>query len=387
MGKSSHLKILEFPIGASPKERGRIRGETMRPFIIDEIETWKYLHMLESPNLDFHEFIDRFINNTKYIEAVRKWTPHLLEEVVGISEGSGIDFNTIFCLSCADEIGVPEMETIMDNISKPPQGTQTHTSGCSTLGCFKENRNPALLGQNLDTNESLKNYVVLLDLKEENGHKSYIQAFPGWIGAIGLNNSPLGVVVNTIYKKSSIDGLPVQFILRKILEQSNLNEAIKFLKTVKHAAAHNYMLGDSEKIVNFECSANKISQFFPYDGARRLYHTNHALVNDDVIPNFVLPKLTENNSMDRFKYLEFRLKDPSKTITFENIKQILSSHIGPICQHEYGKILEESGEQFVSLTPMWGSTCVSIVYKLSKPPELYIAVGNPCINDYERFTF
>lgn len=385
MGKSSNLKVLEFPIDASPKERGRIRGETMRPFIIEEIENWKYLHMLESPNLDFDEFISQFINDTKYIEAVKKWTPHLLEEVVGISEGSGIDFNTIFCGSCVDEISVPERGLGM---SKPLQGTQTKTSGCTTLGCFKEKGNPALLGQNLDTIESFKNNAVLLDLKEENGHKSYILTFPEGIGTIGLNSSPLGVVVNSIYKKSSKDGLPVQFILRKILEQSNLNDAIKFLKNVKHAAAHNYMLGDSEKIVNFECSANKISQFFPYDGARRLYHTNHALVNDDVIPKYKLPKDIKKNSMDRFKYLEFRLKDPSKTITIENIKQILSSHIGPICQHGVSKT-KVFGKRFVSLTliPDSGCTGASVIYKLSKPPELYIALGNPCTNEYERFMF
>jgi hypothetical protein len=29
MRKSSKLKILEFPIGTSPKERGRIRGEAL----------------------------------------------------------------------------------------------------------------------------------------------------------------------------------------------------------------------------------------------------------------------------------------------------------------------------------------------------------------------
>lgn len=374
MGKLSNLKVLEFPIGTSPKERGRIRGETMRPFIIELIETMKYT--LESPNLDFDEFFNRFVNDTKYLEAVRKWTPQLLEEVIGISKGSGIDFNTIFSINC-----VPELFQVYQ------QETQPQTSGCTALGCFKEKEYPALLGQNFDLPERVKNNAVLLHLKEENGHESYILTFPGTIGQIGLNNSPLGLVLNFIFLKNSRDGLPVPFIARKILEQSNLNDAIKFLKNVKHGAAQNYMLGDSEQIVNFECSANKKSQFIPYDGARRVYHTNHVLANDDVIPNFTNP--IKENSVDRFKYIEYRLKDPSKTITIENVKLILSSHIGPICQHEYGRIMKVNGEQYGSLTPLplSISTCASVIYKLSKPPELYIAWGNPCTNEYERFTF
>ncbi|MHA1104818.1 MAG: C45 family autoproteolytic acyltransferase/hydrolase [Promethearchaeota archaeon] len=373
MRKSSRLKVLEFPIGTSPKERGRIRGETMRPFIIELIENMKYT--LESPNLEFDDFFNRFVNDTKYLEAVRKWTPQLLEEVIGISEGSGIDFNTIFSISC-----VPELFQVYQ------EETQQQTSGCTTLGCFKEKDYPALLGQNLDLQERVKNNVVLLHLKEENGHESYNLTFPGTIGQLGLNNSPLGLVVNFIFLNSSRDGLPVPFIARKILEQSDLNDAIKFLKNVKHGAAQNYMLGDAEQIVDFECSANKKSQFIPYDGARRVYHTNHILANDDVIPNFTNP--IKENSVDRFKYIEYRLKDQSKILTLENFKLILSSHIGPICQHGYGEIVR-FGEQYGSLTPLplSTSTCASVIYKLFTPPELYIALGNPCTNEYEHFTF
>ena len=111
--------------------------------------------------------------------------------------------------------------------------------------------------------------------------------------------------------------------------------------------------------------------------------------NDDVIPNFSLPDFIEKNSKDRFKYIEYRLKDPSKIINIENIKQIFSSHIGPICQHEISKTVKVFGKSYVSLTPLLNSmaTCVSVIYKLSKPPELYITVGNPCSNEYERFAF
>ena len=81
------------------------------------------------------------------------------------------------------------------------QETQPQTSGCTALGCFKEKEYPALLGQNFDLPERVKNNAVLLHLKEENGHESYILTFPGTIGQIGLNNSPLGLVLNLNHLK------------------------------------------------------------------------------------------------------------------------------------------------------------------------------------------
>jgi hypothetical protein len=165
--------------------------------------------------------------------------------------------------------------------------------------------------------------------------------------------------------------LPLQFVIRGINRRRTLDEAIAFVRSVKIGAAQNLMIGDAERVVDLECSANKVVEYKPFDGARRIYHTNHHLANDDVLPGY--PVIT-TDSLDRLKYLEHRLADAAKPITVENVKGILSSHLSPICYH---------GKYSATAINTW----VSVVYSLSACPELHLAVGNPCTSDYERFTF
>ena len=45
------------------------------------------------------------MRDTDPVAATEKWAPQLLEEVKGIGNGAGVDFNTIFMLQCIDEAG------------------------------------------------------------------------------------------------------------------------------------------------------------------------------------------------------------------------------------------------------------------------------------------
>ncbi|KON30929.1 hypothetical protein AC482_02485 [miscellaneous Crenarchaeota group-15 archaeon DG-45] len=56
------------------------------------------------------------------------------------------------------------------------------------------------------------------------------------------------------------------------------------------------------------------------------------------------------------------------------VKYILSAHQGPICAHHDHQ-------------PGGGYTFCSVIYSLSSAPELHIAMGPPCSNEYQRFTF
>jgi predicted choloylglycine hydrolase len=99
---------------------------------------------------------------------------------------------------------------------------------------------------------------------------------------IQKGNQPLGLCANTLLELAgSKDGLPVAFVVRGILKQPNLDKATDFIKKVKHASGQNYILGDAEKIVDLECSANKVSRYVPPEGDRRTCHANHALANDE----------------------------------------------------------------------------------------------------------
>jgi len=355
------VKILELE--GTPRERGQIHGEKVKSMIWEYIERWKY-HLSTQMHVNPDKYFDNIFEKTHFLDAVKKWSPSLLEEVEGIGEGADVDFKTIFTLQLMDENWWYANRARTQGI---------YEEQCSALGCFKEDDYPALLAQNGDLRNTYDGFQVLLHIKNSNSSvESYVMAHAGLIGLWGMNNQPLGITCNTLSQLNpSIDGLPVSFIVRAVLEQSTLNKSIKFINEIKHASGQNYIIGDLETVVNFECSANKVSKYIPYEGARKVYHTNHPIVNNDLIVP-ILP--FAGNSHVRFTYLEKRMKDSSRKITVETIKNILSSHEGPICVHN-------------NYQPGGGVTIASLVYVLSSSPELHLAVGPPCSTKWKIYKF
>lgn len=351
-------------LDGSPKERGLEYGRKLKSNIWEGLERLRY----ESKVLggDFDTIISSFLDQTEYMAAVKKWAPNLLVEVEGIAEGAEINFETMFAYQCLDEIA--------RFLTKSNPLT---TNECTTIGISKSGSQPTILGQNLDSDKTMR-YAYqglnsVLRIKYESGGESLVVANrPGLIGIVGMNNYGIGVVVNTINVQSSIDGLPLSFLIRSILEKTNLPDAIGFLKSVKIGAAQNLMLGDSTRVIDFECSANDVVEFSPYPNATRCYHSNHHLSNNDLIPGFDYPT-ERTNSQDRFDYLDFRMGN-EKPFAFENMQGILRSHRTGICRHP-------------EMDPSQSFTWFSVLYKLSDHPIMYVADGNPCQNPYKEFSF
>ena len=358
MNNASPFPVLELT--GTPKQRGQIHGETLRDLVYEAVESWKYFIQQTTPPID--RTIDALVNRSHFLEAVKKWTPQLLEEVEGIAEGSNMPFNDIFALQLMDEGGWFGRKLDQPDYER-----------CTSLGGNQVGDQPAILAQNLDWINIFKNLEVIFRIKGENRRpEMLVPSIPGVIGTCGLNELGMGVCTNAMWHflNHSDAGLPVNFIVRQVLEMKTLDEVITFLQTIQHASGENYLVSDRTQVLDFECSANQVKQFIPFEDAQVVYHTNHPLVNDDLI---YPPGSTGTSSHDRMKYLEFRLKNPSKRFTLETAKAILRSHNGPICSHQSYKGIS-------------GETEISVIYVLNDPPELLITKGPPCLTEYQRFT-
>ncbi|MFX0023455.1 MAG: C45 family autoproteolytic acyltransferase/hydrolase [Candidatus Hermodarchaeota archaeon] len=357
-------KIRVINLEGSPNERGYLHGETLKFEIIEIIERYKYslqINYKKNPE----QLINYFLSNTNFLAAVKKWSPHLIEEIEGIAEGVGVEFNEIFAMQM---VAHDEGWWFFQNHSSFER--------CSSLGCFKSGDQPVLIAQNLDLPNIFEGLEVLFHIKnEESSLESYVLSHAGFLGEFGVNNQSVAICCNSLssYLNNSPNGLPFTYIIRSVLEKSNLKEAEHFLKNIHHASAQNYIIGGKNRIVCYECSANKIAQFEPFKGAQRIYHTNHPLINDDKITPAV--ELTSpSTSNTRLDYLKARLKDLSKKVSIDTIKNILRSHIGPICVHHNNQ-------------PNSGYTYSSVIISLNTPPTLYLTIGPPCLTEYSKLTF
>jgi predicted choloylglycine hydrolase len=358
---NNQLKVLTLQ--GSPYNRGLVHGKTLQKEIRELISLWK-AEIESGYKVKADKFIADFLQQTNYLPAIKRWTPKLLDEVRGIADGSGIDFNTIFAYQLADE----EWANWED---------VTGGEHCSSIGVNPNSNSPAYVAQNMDIPTFFQGYQTLLRIKDENADvESFVLTVPGAIGVNGLNSRAVAITCNTLLRLDyAKDGLPVSFIVRGVLQQKSLKEAVAFLHNIKHASGQNYLIGGPEGVHSLECSAHKVVEFIPYKGAQLTYHTNYPLANDDYNHRYIanLAKQSKTPKEDsfycaRFEALEKRLKNNAR-VDVDLIKESLRSR--------------DSAKNPVNNPATYACT----IMVLSAKPELHIAPGRPHEAAFQVFRF
>jgi hypothetical protein len=187
-------------------------------------------------------------------------------------------------------------------------------------------------------------------------------------------NQNVAVACNGIsmlnYQRS---GLPVAFVVRSLLQCKSEDEAFLKVQTIKHATPQCYTIGGNQKAKCFECSANSVAEFYPYENRDITLHTNFAAANTDFSAEYIelLSKYGKTTSdpyfCPRYFLLYDKIKDLDYHLSAENIKTLLSltepvEH--PVCnQWTYGCLIMEMGEI----------------------PTLHLAPGKPCNTEFLTF--
>lgn len=361
------LKIVNFE--GSGYELGLQHGKELKNEIADIIIEWKK-NTSEILKKDADEILKDFYAYANFEKDIKKWTPELYEEVRGIADGSNQEFKDVLVLNLLDEFWV-----YVNDINN---------HHCSSLGFPARDGNPAYLSQNMDLENYTDGFQVLMRIaKTETNPEQLILTHPGLIGLNGLNEKGIGVVVNTLMQlEASSEGLPVAFVMRRLINSIDKNEILTFIKDVKHASGQNYILGIKDEIYDFEASTNKVVQYNPNNKNGTVYHTNHPLVNNDIKPWFekynpgsLNNQYMKTNSHYRFNTVESRLANASN-IDDNLIMAILSSKENkehPICRSNTGR--------------RGAFTFSSVIMALDDSPVLKITAGPPDESEYQTFNF
>jgi len=365
--KNKNVIVLE----GSPYDRGLTHARELKIEISEVIQLWKN-DIERSYKIDAEDFISQFLKKTNYLPAIKKYTPELLDEVKGIADGSGIEYNTLLTFQLVDEVWLNGSDIIGEH--------------CSALAIHRDGETPSYIAQNMDLEGFRNGYQTVLHIKHENSNlESFVFTCAGLIALNGINNNEVGVCVNAMMQMNySTKGLPVAFVIRGMLMQASQEEAITFLKKIEHASGQNYIVGGPDINFDFECSAHRKIPFIPYPGSKILYHTNHPLVNDDYNAKYSAyiekqkdkDALLESNSYIRLHSLKHRLTSNSDISNLDLIKSALSSHDSeehPICR---------------SFTNIYsGFTFGSTIMVLSENPELHVTFGPSDNLSYSVFKF
>jgi len=357
--KIKSLTILH--LSGTPYERGLAHGQLLREEINITISKWKKV-VEETSNNTFDEVISDFFDNTTYVEIIKKTCPELLEEVYGISEGSGIDYETILAFQMSEEI-----DALSDELNN---------KHCTAIGMNRTDTEPTFLAQNMDPDQFLHGFPTLLHIiDKESKLESYVYTFPGFIGLDGLNSNGIAITCNSMSMLNySKHGLPVAFIVRSVLTQKHEQNAFDFIKEVPMGIPQCFIIGGISGIRCFECSANQKTEYFTFKDKNIALHTNYAITNRDFNQKYIHVLSEYGKTIDdpyycpRLYLAYDKIKEVNYKLNYENIKSILS--------------LAEPAIQPISNENTYGC----LIMELSKYPKLFLAPGRPDKTEFIEFS-
>jgi hypothetical protein len=378
--KAEDLPIIE--LSGTPRERGRTHGETLRPEIREALEV-REAEISRDTGVPNGEYIERFLGDTDFVAAIEKWTPGLLDEVRGISEGAAVDYERVLAHQLIDE-------EWLYRVSRDDAWAAGSGDRCSALGIAGEAGRPTLVAQNLDIERWREGSQVVLHVRDRDSDlDSLVVSFAGLVCLAGLNSRGIGVCINALMDlPHHRTGLPVAFAIRGALGRGTLEDATGFLRLVRHASGQNYVIGGPEGVHSLECSGDSVVEYAWKEGRSRVCHTNHRLVLKDGddhesqrIGSVVAEKVRKlENTRARLRSLESRLEDSAAVSCVEDVASVLSAHDdpeNPVCRHPDGPGSET----------LIGVTTFSMIHELSQRPVLHLAPGPPCHTGYRELTF
>jgi isopenicillin-N N-acyltransferase like protein len=198
------------------------------------------------------------------LEHHRKFSGRLFEEMAAMAEAAGI--------TPAEAVVTGGFTDLVDAV-RARVGAGPTEDDCTAV------INPGLgyLAQTWDMHSSAQDYVVVLDLRPDSGPRAVVQTTAGCLGQIGMNEAGIAIGINNLTSWGR-PGVTWPFVVRKVLEQTKLDDAVGVVVDARLAGGHNFLLlGPDGEGANIEAmprhkEVTRVS-------ARPFVHSNHCLVD------------------------------------------------------------------------------------------------------------
>lgn len=340
-------------VSGSPREMGRQHGEQRRDIITSEAT----------------EGVDRFAQERgitrdaalqlvcRFERQYRDFAPHLIEEMVGVAEATGLIFPEVLYLNTRYDLG-----------SLPSQCTSF------AVGAEAAANGGTIAGQNKDTAPASADRMYLLRTNPTSGDRVMLLTYAGEVGHIGMGLRGIAVFGNSLYVRERPFGGTQNLVRRLMVEQESLEQCEAILRRLGTSAPGNWMVGERNgRVADFEVVGHRYRRI---DGGRGIIaHANH-IVHSDLLDDEVYPR-RQVESMPRCERLRSLLDASAGHLTTEHCLMALRDHV-----HEPHSVCRHGGSVHGSDI----QTTSSLVADLAEG-VLWLARGHPCQLGHVPFAF
>ncbi len=202
--------------------------------------------------------------------------PDLMEELQGIADATGLTLAELVITN-----GFTDFVDTVYSYARQRVPTLQAADDCTAfiVPDAHAEGGKGFFGQTWDMHATSTEFVVLLRVQPESGPSCLTFTITGCVGMIGMNSAGIAVGINNLLGGDGQVGVTWPFVVRKALQQTNIDAALRSITEAKLAGAHNYLLFDGAgKGYNIEATAT--ATYVTALGAEPLVHTNHCVVEE-----------------------------------------------------------------------------------------------------------
>jgi len=350
-------------VSGTPYEMGLQQGKIFKHVIKADLHQSAMRHHFQGS--------DEYLRKSKEVSRNlnKEIAPWIEEEMLGVSEGSGIDVEWLHLLN----LRIWETPNLTyDKNSDTPKPSIIDSSGCTAFGMITK-EDGVVIGGNLD--DQRYPYALIRRIPKVGLAHVTVARVGGIWNQNGMNEAGLFMAADGMGKHPDfIDSdpapLPANGTIKRLILQTchTVDEAIELIR--KSRTSHNFVLGDAQgNLAAVQVMVSLFDVQYAKDYEDMVFCTNHAFMQGIVGPlrsQNCEPFVAEKSKV-RFEVLEKKKKKfPRNFVTLQKVLTSHDGHPNSICNN---------------------LTVFSLMAKPQKDKSfLYAADAPPCRNSYGKFS-
>lgn len=262
------MRVLELPAGGTPRQWGRIHGESFRGEVRSLADIRIYLCTRVG---GFPDRASVLAAADAHLPVLERYDAGLYEELLGIADGSGCTPGEIVVANHYTDLR--DLAADPAQWRPAPAGAPDADGGCSVV--WAESPTGRILAQTWDMHATAIPYVMLLRVPESPaGPAATLFSLTGCLGLTGMNSSRVAVAINNLYSTDATLGVVWPAMVRRALQQTTAADARDVILRSPIGSGHHYFVADLFDAYAIETSGT-LRRLLPVEPS--YCHTNHCL--------------------------------------------------------------------------------------------------------------
>jgi isopenicillin-N N-acyltransferase-like protein len=304
------MRRLELPAGKSPREWGRIHGESFRGEIAALAAIRTYLCTKVG---GFRSAGAVRAAASPHLPVLERYDRGLYEELIGIAEGAAVSAEDIVIANHYTDLRDldPDPGTWRPAPTRDdPEAGGRAAEGAAGLGgdgcsvIWAESPTGRILAQTWDMHATAIPYVMVLRVPDSaDGPGATLLTVTGCLGMAGMSSARVAIAINNLFSTDATLGVVWPAVVRRALHARTAEAARDVIAGSPIGSGHHYFVADRRAAFAIEASGTRRKQVFSGGGA--YCHTNHCLDGEVAARSKVPPTST---TYDRMTWLEASLQ-------------------------------------------------------------------------------